>query len=183
MDHFIEVDADVFVELQARAVPFLDTPNSVLRRVLGIDGDEFESAAVMKKEEVLPPAAQRMQPNGAPKTPVKKKHTKSGRAPVGSLLPESEYEIPLLAALAERGGSAPSREVIDAVGTKLKAKLTDLDKQPLKSGGIRWESRVQFVRLRLIEQGLMVKESGRGIWAISDEGRKRLTAEGGNGNG
>ena len=33
----IEVDNDVFIHLQKHAQPFIDTPNSTLRRLLGID--------------------------------------------------------------------------------------------------------------------------------------------------
>jgi hypothetical protein len=41
---------------------------------------------------------------------------KKERAPFGSLLPETEYEIPIVEILAEAGGSAPSREVTKAAG-------------------------------------------------------------------
>ncbi|MGR0319456.1 DUF4357 domain-containing protein [Agromyces sp. ZXT2-3] len=37
MKRKIEVDDEVFAALQAMAEPFVDTPNSVLRRVLGVD--------------------------------------------------------------------------------------------------------------------------------------------------
>jgi hypothetical protein len=37
MDHKIEVDDQVFGYLQSHARPFLDTPNSTLRRLLGLD--------------------------------------------------------------------------------------------------------------------------------------------------
>jgi len=33
---------------------------------------------------------------------------------------------------------------------------------------------VQFVRLGLIKEGLMVKDSARGVWEITDEGRERV---------
>lgn len=99
------------------------------------------------------------------------------RAAPGTLLPESEYELPILRFLQERGGRAPSREVVEAVGEALSHKLTDLDRQPLKSGDIRWENRVAFVRLRLIERGQLAKGSPRGTWEITDEGRARLRAD------
>lgn len=92
-------------------------------------------------------------------------------------MPESEYEIPILRCLEERGGRAPSREVVEAVGQTLGDKLTELDKQPLKSGDIRWENRVAFVRLRLVERSELVKKSPRGTWEISDKGRERLRSK------
>jgi restriction system protein len=96
------------------------------------------------------------------------------RVPAGSILAEDEYEFPLLEALADAGGEAPSREVTEAVGRKLAGRLTDLDREQLKSGGIRWENRIQFVRLKMIERGLMLKDTPRGIWALSDEGRRHV---------
>ena len=85
--------------------------------------------------------------------------------------------MPLLSALVEMGGSGPSRDIIESVGALLADKLTELDRATIKSGGIRWQSRVQFVRLRLVEQGLMLKDTGRGIWGISDAGRRRVEHE------
>ncbi len=149
----IDTDDDVFEVIKRNAEPFVDTPNTVLRRLLGIDDVKGQPA------------------------PATGKAGKTGRAAPGTLLPESEYEIPILRCLEERGGRAPSREVVEAVGEALGSKLTALDKQPLKSGDIRWENRAAFVRLRLVERGDLVKQSPRGTWEISDKGRERLRSE------
>lgn len=84
--------------------------------------------------------------------------------------------MPLLRALADRGGSASAREVIEAVGRDLASDLMPLDKEKLGSGVVRWENRVQFVRLRLVEQGLLAKDSPRGTWKLTDAGRQRASA-------
>jgi hypothetical protein len=55
--------------------------------------------------------------------------------------------------------------------------LTEVDRQQLSSGDVRWRNRAQFVRLRLVEQGDMVKDSPRGVWEISEQGQRRLAAE------
>jgi hypothetical protein len=137
----IDVDEDVFELLKQHAEPLVDTPNTVLRRLLGIDKREgFDDV----------------------------------RAVPGTLLPEGEYELPILRYLDRRGGRAPSREVVEAVGEELADRLTELDRRPLKSGGIRWEKRAAFVRLRLIERGELTRHSPRGTWEISDKGRERL---------
>ena len=39
---------------------------------------------------------------------------------------------------------------------------------------IRWKNRVQFVRLRLVQAGLVEKDSPRGVWEITPEGRDRI---------
>jgi hypothetical protein len=143
----IDIDDQVFELLKRHGEPFVDTPNSVLRRLLGIDRVNRDA---------------------------EKRGADAARAAHGTLLPEREYEIPILRYLDARGGRAPSREVVDAVGDALAGRLTDLDRQQLKSGAVRWEKRAAFVRLRLVERGELVERSPRGTWEISDKGRERL---------
>jgi hypothetical protein len=88
------------------------------------------------------------------------------------LLPESAYEGPVLKVLADRGGEAPAREATDAVEPLIASKLTALDKERTSSGEIRWRNRTQFARLALVNRGLIDKTAPRGIWRLTDEGRK-----------
>jgi hypothetical protein len=92
------------------------------------------------------------------------------------LLPESEYELPILLYLSEHGGRAPSREVVEAIGETLADRLTDADRQPLNSGEIRWKSRIAFARLRMVEREELNGDAPRGTWEITDKGRKRVGA-------
>jgi len=158
----IEIDDEVFAVLEDHARPFVDTPNTVLRRLLGIDRAE------------RPPKGSAGKVEGLPKGSARKAGENAGRAAPGTLLPEREYELPILRYLDENGGRAPSREVVQAVGTALADRLTVLDRQQLKAGDVRWENRVAFVRLRLVERGELVRGSPRGTWEISDKGRERL---------
>jgi len=148
----IEVDNDVLNLLREHAEPFTDSPNSVLRRLLGIDSER--------------------------KGPAKGKLVKkgAGRASPGSILPEAEYEIPILQELVARGGRAHATEITDAVGERLADRLTDLDRERLDSGEVRWRNRVQFTRLTLKQLGLIAPDSPRGIWEITDAGRTYLTS-------
>lgn len=41
----IEIDTDVFAYLQKNARPFIDTPNSTLRRLLGLNGSKTQKKA------------------------------------------------------------------------------------------------------------------------------------------
>jgi Mrr N-terminal domain len=147
----IDIDNEVFEVLKTNAEPFTDTPNTVLRRLLSIDPDK------------------------RPPTPAGSGNFEEQvRAVPGTLVPEREYELPILRFLDEHDGRAPSREVVEAVGEELAGKLTEFDKRPLPSGGIRWQKRAAFVRLRLIHRGELVQDSPRGTWEISDRGRERL---------
>jgi hypothetical protein len=187
MSPTIRIDDDVYQKLKEQAEPFVDTPNSVIRRLLGLGSQlaaSGEDPAEVDDDAALAPAVTSTLPqritSGAKnkaRQQAKKAAAKRTRVPAGMLLPESDYDLPMLHALIELGGSASSRAVTEAVGKRLKDRLTPLDKEQLKSGGVRWENRLQFVRLRLIDTGLMVKESGRGIWAISEAGRKFAAAE------
>jgi hypothetical protein len=154
MPHSIDIDDDVLEILKRNAEPFVDTHNSVLRRLLGVDRvkRQFKRAAGTDVGE-------------------------EERTMRGALLPEREYEAPILRYLDECGGRAPSREVIKAVGKALADDLTELDKRSVRSGGVRWEKRAAFVRLRLVERGELVRDSPRGTWEISDKGRQRLQSQ------
>lgn len=184
----IEIDDEVFAELQRQATPLVDDANSVLRRVLDLGGSSTGLELSPADRGSAPP---RRKPPGKAPTPAPlrgrkksakgKSAPKQKRAPKGSLLPEQAYERPLLVVLEEAGGSGPSAEILDALGEKLGAKLTDADRETINSGDIRWRNRAQFVRLSLVKQGLMVKDSPRGTWAISDNGRDFLQRSGSDG--
>lgn len=153
MTHQVDLDDEIFSLLQAQAQPFTDTPNSVLRRLLKLDPDTSTNHAGTE-------------PGRAKASPGN-----SSRAAVGTLLPEERYEMPLLTTLMEMGGEASTRAVRDAVGELLQDELTAQDREPLASGDIRWQNRLQFVRLRLVERGFLESNSPRGIWQISSRGR------------
>jgi hypothetical protein len=45
---------------------------------------------------------------------------------------------------------------------------------PLQSGQIRWDNRLGFARLRLIERGHLRSNSRRGLWELTDAGIEEL---------
>lgn len=151
----IQIDDEVWAKLQAAAEPLVDTPNTVLRRKLGLDGE-------------------RPLPDVTGGLALAARRQRADRAPIGSLLPESAYELPIMRALAERGGSAPAREIVSAVGEMVAPRLTALDLEPLPNGGHRWESRVQFARLRMKQRSLIKSGSPRGLWELSEAGAAEL---------
>ncbi len=178
----VRIDDDVYEFLQRQAVAFVDTPNSVLRRLLHLDPES--DGAVSESGSGRHPVPDATFRRGRQRSKMTRRssrgQTQKGRTrtPAGALLPEEEYILPLLSALGDRGDSGPAREIIAAVGQRLDGKLTATDRERLASGAIRWENRVQFVRLRLVEEGLLARESPRGVWALTDAGRARLV-EGG----
>jgi hypothetical protein len=151
----IEVDDQVFDQIKAHAEPFVDTPNSVLRRLLGIDGAAPAGSS----------------PAGGASGPMASGPKLGRRASPGSILPEREYELPILEELIARGGTGHATEITDAVGERMADRLTALDREKLDSGDIRWRNRVQFTRLTLKNQELIASDTPRGVWTITDKGR------------
>ncbi len=160
----IEIDDDVMTALKAEAEPFADTPNSVLRRVLGLH-----------KASPTTVGAGKARSNADAEGPAE---GNPARARAGTILPEEEYMLPLLEALRQHGGRAPAREVVEEVGQRLADRLTTLDKEIVRSGGVRWRNRVQFARLRLIDRGFLKKNSPRGLWEITKEGENYISKAG-----
>ena len=176
----IEIDEEVFELLKSHAEVFIDTPNDVLRRLLGLSANGHQLAAPATANGASQPTL----PLPTPPTTKRQQRGRGGkeksrRAAPGSLLPESEFEEPILRYLASQdGGRAPSREVVDSVGSELdKAGLLGTaDKEELGSGEIRWKSRAAFVRLRLVEKEELDKQAPRGTWQITDKGRQRVSS-------
>lgn len=166
MSPSIEIDSETFEYLKNNAEPFVDTPATVLRRLLGFDGRSVDLQSAEPADS--------LGGGGRSNRRKSKRRPKSKRAPRGSLLAEDTYEAPLLRYLAENDRQAPSREVVDAVGLALADELTEADKEELDSGEIRWRNRTAFVRLRLVERGDLDSNAPRGTWRITDQGLERV---------
>ncbi len=142
----IAVSDETYRELLARAESFEDTPEDVIVRLLGRSEPATGAASA--------PATQRAAP--------------------GSILPEQAYWRPILSVIAEAGGRMAATDVIEAVWDRLKDELTPRDLERQRLGEMRWRNRVRFARLRMKERGLLSDASPRGVWEITDEGRRYL---------
>lgn len=83
---------------------------------------------------------------------------------------------PLLDALRDLGGSASTREAIDAVAKKMN--VTEVERQvTLKSGVEKFANQVRWARQYLVWEGLL--DAGqRGIWSLTSKGlNEHLTLE------
>ncbi len=85
------------------------------------------------------------------------------------------YWPAILESLVELGGRAQREKVVERVGEKLASILTPADRELLKSGlDVRWKNRVAWQRLNMVKQGLLRGASPRGVWEITEAGRKWL---------
>lgn len=90
----------------------------------------------------------------------------------GKVTPEREYRAPILATLMEMGGRGRVKDILKKVEAKMKDKLTKLDYGKLPSGAyVRWKNYAMWERLNMINDGLLKKDSPRGIWEITDKGK------------
>ena len=85
---------------------------------------------------------------------------------------ESAFYLPILESLVELGGRAEAKAVLDKVRQKMENVLNKYDKQPLKSGELRWENTARWARKMMIKEGLLEPNSPNGIWEITDKGRE-----------
>jgi hypothetical protein len=175
MSPTIRIDNEVLDKLKEQAEPFVDTPNSVLRRVLGL-APGAGSGEIRDGAPAGQPLRQARVAARTGSSRPRQRRSRTSRVKAGTTLSDSEFETPILEILREMGGRAPTREVVDALGERLDGRLTEADHEPLSSGDIRWRNRAQFARLSLIEQGDMAKGSPRGVWEISEQGLKRVGA-------
>ena len=88
-----------------------------------------------------------------------------------------EYEGPIVRALAERGGRAPRREIVAAVGEAMAERHGTPDLERLPSGPPRWKPRVGKVRTRMVRRGWLAASSGRGEWELTERGWAKARRE------
>jgi len=101
----------------------------------------------------------------------RRRRAHEGRAPKGVRLPQRDYRLPILEAVAERGGSARMADIVEAVGKKLEGQLPAIDFERVPSGrGIRWKNRTQWVGSFLRRDGYLRKNSPRGVWELTEKG-------------
>jgi hypothetical protein len=95
----------------------------------------------------------------------------------GEKLPQKEYYRPILETLYELGGRGTIAQVLSGVEAKLKPRFRDVDWQRLSSGDVRWQNTAQWARYHLVKQGLLRRDSQRGVWELTDAGVKVVEGE------
>jgi hypothetical protein len=98
------------------------------------------------------------------------------RAKKGEVRPFGFYQPYVLKLLRDAPGhSMRTKQALSALEPILRPHLKPADYAGLpKTGGTRWENKVQWARLRLVEDGLLqtVEQAGRGVWALTSAGLK-----------
>ena len=99
---------------------------------------------------------------------------RSRRQAIEPGIPQKEFERPILEVLRDLGGSGETRDVLDAVGLKMRHRLQPVEYKPVGGGQIpRWEMHTHWARKHLINDGLLRNDSPRGLWELTEAGIAR----------
>lgn len=103
----------------------------------------------------------------------------------GEITSQQDYFRPLLEVLAEMGGGGRTRDVLDRLGEKMKARLKpkDLEAHQSDARQIRWRNTAQWARNHMVNDptdGRMKKGTASGRWEISEKGRAWLKSNSNN---
>ena len=94
--------------------------------------------------------------------------------PLPQILDLAAYEGAIMRALADRGGSACRKEIVEAVGEAMARCHSGRDLERLPSGPPRWKARVPKAKSRLVKRGWIEPDSDRGEWELSRLGRAKV---------
>ena len=142
----IRIEDDVLAGLKSLAEPFVDTPSSVIRRLL-------EEKGALKRGQA------------AAREPARSR---------GDLTPQTAYEEFLLFVLEEKfDGRADKRTVTQEVLARMSKRgfVTSADLEFVSTGETKAENMIAWARNALKDRGLISRQSPRGVWELTPAGR------------
>ena len=142
----VRISDELFKEVQKYAEPLVDNFETALWKALRIP-----------------------RKNGLGTSMKRRPHT------TGNLTPQKDFWKPTLETLVAEGGQADVQAVVEGVERKMGDRLKPGDNEPNRDGIPKWVKAVHFQRLAMVHQGLLVSDSPRGIWAITEQGRQWLS--------
>jgi len=147
----IRVDNDVWEWLKRNARPLEDTPNSVLRRVAGLDADKVNTRLSVRSS------------GGGSRRPHREGH-----------MPQANFREPILAVLNRHNGQLRRQEALRELETTLANELTPADYSSIESGAVRWQKSAEWQVHAMRRDGLLeaVENSRSGLWKLTRRGRE-----------
>lgn len=111
----------------------------------------------------------------APESTLRQRQQRTRLRP-GLRTPQAAYREPILLTLAQLGGRGRIDDVLNQVFEKMKDKLNPSDMEPLASNPKikRWYNAAQWCRNDLADEGLISRESQRGIWELTEAGWEEI---------
>ena len=94
----------------------------------------------------------------------------SERSPKGIKTPQPAFREPILRVLYEAGGSARIADVCDGIEQMIGERFNETDRGLLGAGEVRWRNTSQWERNAMVKEGLLKKNSPRGLWELTAKG-------------
>ena len=146
MNRQIEIDEEIWYLLENNVKTFNETPNSVLRRLLGLDSTVQDQSNVQRSLRL-------------------RKSTKRGYGKLSN----KYYRQPILEALRELGGKGTVDDVLSRVLIKVRPRLSQIDFEKTTANLVRWKNTAQWERYKMVLDGILKSNSPRGIWELEEE--------------
>ena len=89
------------------------------------------------------------------------------RARKGEKTPNEAFYDPIIKVLHDAGGRLATADAVDRVGELMHERLNEIDRQPLKTGELRWRNTVRFARNDLVTQRKLDNDSDFGFWELA----------------
>ncbi len=173
----VEAEIDLINRLGARAFEFCDYDRArdALERAGLITAFRDKTDALRKEWNSLA----RSPASEAEDEESQTQRRNLGRLARGLRTREEAYYRPILETLEELGGSAAMQQVLERVEQVMRSTLKKVDYDPLASDPNlpRWKNTGQWARNSMVKEGLLKDDSPRGIWEISENGRRWLSEE------
>jgi restriction endonuclease Mrr len=100
----------------------------------------------------------------------------SRRGLEGPRTPREAFYPLILTVLETMGGRGEVHTVLNGVHDLIAHRLTEADCEPLESDPLmtRWYKSANWARFEMVRQGLLKRDSPRGVWEITEAGRAYL---------
>jgi hypothetical protein len=148
----VRISEQTWERMQQYAKPLVDTPDSVINAAL--DALDAASGEIKKPKNILAAI------------------TEQSRQQKGELTPQRDFRRPLLNILLQLGGKASTTDIRNSLQKRLVKSFKAGDLEQVSSGEIRWWNAVCWERADLIRENLFREDSPRGIWELTEQGKK-----------
>jgi len=149
-----------------------DQARALLNKVEGITGFRGKVLCLKDDWKALRVPALEKRPGGGEGGA----RSRSGPLKPGLKTTPEEFRYPILEALVRLDGAGRVRDVVRIVEEIMADQLNIYDYQPLPSDpdSVRWKNTVHWDRYNMVQDGLLLDNSPRGVWEITNAGRQAL---------
>ncbi len=167
----IRISDEVMNMLKIFAEPLVDTPDTVLRKILD-DYGKMKEIADHGKSVPFPRANGPLRVSLPRSIPSNMLPSRDRNIEVKLYAKSVErYARWIIAALGNIGGNARAEEVTNHIRKVFGQEFTEWDRETISSGQTRWEKHVHWARFYMARSGLLNGNAPRGVWELTEKGK------------